>query len=180
MANFNDMKINLNKSLKIIKINGKDVNVKQYLPAEEKNAILENVIQQADQGTILNTFLLDCIFDMYVIFEYTDINFTDEQKNDILNTYDLLESNNFINIIIAAIPEEEYKVLRDNLEDMVEDYLGYRNSARALLKQFEFFAPDAAEKLQQATENMDKEKLDTLGNVIKLANATGIDNVIGQ
>ena len=177
MANFDDMKINLNKSLKIIKINGKDVNVLQYLPAEEKNSILENVIQQADQGTILNTFLLDCIFDMYLIFSYTDIKFTDEQKNNILDTYDLLESNGLVDIIIAAIPENEYNILRDNLQDMVDDYLGYRNSARALLKQFEFFAPDAAEKLKEATKDLDVEKLK---DVLQLAGSTGINNAIGQ
>ena len=50
MAKFDDFDLHIDNSLKIIKVKGKDINIKQYIPAEEKNSILENVLQQADQG----------------------------------------------------------------------------------------------------------------------------------
>lgn len=176
MTKFEDMNLNLNSSIKIIKVNGVNVAVKQYLPAEDKNSILENAIQKADQGTILNTYLLDCIFNMYVIFKYTDIEFSTEQKEDLFSLYDILESNNIVNIIISAIPEKEYNELKTNLINMVEDYLEYRNSARALVQQLAFFAPDAAEKLQQVSENID---IDKVQQIVKIADATGMNNKLG-
>lgn len=175
--NFKDMNLSLNTDVKVIKIYNKEVKVKQYLPAEDKNAILEIAMQQADQGTILNTFALDAIFNTYVVIKYTDIQFNAEDMEDILALYDLLESNDIINNVIAAIPVEEYTTLLDNLKDMVENYLTYRNSARALVEQFTFFAPNAAEKLKDITENFDTEKF---SQVMQLADSVGMNNIVGQ
>jgi len=173
MSNFNDMNVSINKALKVIKVNGKDVAVKQYLPAADKNAILEIAMQQADQGTILNTFALDAIFHTYLVIKYTDIEFEPEVKEDILGLYDLLESNGIIDAVVAAIPKDEYDSLKEYLLEMVDNYLTYRNSARALVEQLSFFAPNAAEKLKEVTENFD---VDKLKQVVQIADKTGMNN----
>ena len=173
MAKFSDMNLSINKSIKIIKVAGIEVAVKQYLPADDKNSILENVMQQADQGTILNTYNLDSLFHLYLVLKYTDIEFSNEDKEDMLVLFDILDSNGIIDAIVSAIPEEEYNTLRDNLLDMVEHYLTYRNSARALVEQLTFFAPEAADKLKEISKEIDVDKLQ---NVIKLADKAGMNN----
>ena len=56
------MNVTLQNELKTVQIGDNiQFNVKQYLPAEDKNALLEIAMQTADQGTILNTFALDAI-----------------------------------------------------------------------------------------------------------------------
>lgn len=174
--NFKDLKLNLNKNLKVIKINNCDVSIKQYLPAEDKNAILEIAMQQADQGTILNTFSLDAIFHTYLVLKYTDIVVDKEDMEDLLKLYDLFESNGIIDKIVAEIPEQEYNSLRTYLTEMVNHYLTYRNSARALVEQFALFAPETAENLQEITKNFDVEKMQ---QIVQLANKTGENNNIG-
>lgn len=176
MAKFNDMNLSINKNIKIIKVAGIEVAVKQYLPAEDKNSILENAMQQADQGTILNTYNLDSLFHLYLVLKYTDIEFSNEDMEDMLKLYDILESNGIIDAIVAAIPVEEYTTLRDNLLEMVDHYLTYRNSARALVEQFSLFAPNVAEQLKDISQNID---IDKLQQIIKLADATGMNNKIG-
>jgi len=173
MAKFEDFNLKLNKALKVIKVNGKDISVKQYLPAEDKNAILEIAMQQSDQGTILNTFALDAIFHTYLVLKYTDIEVDLDQFENILDFYDLLESNDIITAVVAAIPVDEYTSLRDYLKEMVDNYLTYRNSARALVEQFTFFAPVAAEKLQEVAQNVD---VDKLKQIVQLADKTGGNN----
>lgn len=173
MAKFEDFNLKLNKALKVIKVNGKDISVKQYLPAEDKNAILEIAMQQSDQGTILNTFALDAIFHTYLVLKYTDIEVDLSQFDSILDLYDLLESNDIITAVVAAIPPEEYTSLRDYLKEMVDNYLTYRNSARALVEQFTFFAPTAAEKLKEVADNVD---VDKLKQIVQLADRTGGNN----
>ena len=110
---------------KVIELLGEKIEVKQYLPMQDKMNILEMVIQTADAGTILNTLVLDAVFEMYLIFKYTNIEFTEEEKNNILETYDKLEINDMIIPIISNIPETEYKLLRDNLLVMIDDYKSY-------------------------------------------------------
>ena len=176
MSNFKDMNLKVKDDIKIVEIAGVKVGVKQYLPAEDKNAILEIAMQQADQGTILNTYNLDSLFHLYLVLKYTDINFSDEDKEDMLALFDILESNGIIDAVVRVIPEDEYNTLRDNLMEMVEHYLTYRNSARALVEQFSSFAPEAAEKIMEMSQNTNVEKLE---QIIKLADATGANNKIG-
>lgn len=171
---FKDMNITLNNELKEVQI-GDDIkfNVKQYLPAEDKNALLEIAMQTADQGTILNTFALDAIFHTYLVFKYTDIEFTDEEKENLFDLYDILEDNGIIDAVVAAIPTREYESLRTYLTEMVDSYLTYRNSTRALVEQFSMFAPQVAENLATISKNVD---IDKLQQIVKLADKTGMNN----
>ena len=173
MANFKDFNLTVDKSVKVIKVKNQDIAVKQYLPAEDKNAILEIAMQQADQGTILNTFALDSIFHVYLVIKYTDLVFTPEDMEDILALYDLLETNKIIDAVVNAIPENEYNSLREYLIEMVNNYKNYRNSARAILEQLTFFAPDAAEQVQKISENID---IDKVKQIVQLADYTGMNN----
>ena len=171
---FKDMNITLNNELKEVQI-GDDIkfNVKQYLPAEDKNALLEIAMQTADQGTILNTFALDAIFHTYLVFKYTDIEFTDEERENLFDLYDILEDNGIIDAVVAAIPTREYESLRTYLTEMVDNYLTYRNSTRALVEQFSMFAPQVAENLATISKNVD---IDKLQQIVKLADKTGMNN----
>lgn len=173
MAKVEGKKLKISKSIKVIKFAGDDITVKQYLPAKDKNSILELAMQQADQGTILNTFALDVVFHTYLVIKYSDIIFTNEEKEDIFDLYDRLESSGVMDVVLAAIPEDDYKELRKNLLEMVKDYVAYRNSARALVEQLTFFAPQAAENVQDIVKNMDPEKMQ---QIMQLADITGMNN----
>ena len=170
---FSSLKVKTKEEVKEITINDKVIEVKQYLAAADKNSLLEIVVQQADQGTILNTFAVDLFFDLYVVFMYTNLSFTDAQKEDPLKLYDILETNGIINAVIEAIPEQEYTYLKYNLERMVEDYLTYRNSARALVEKFSMFAPVQADGINEALKDFDVDKMKA---VLGLAEETGIAN----
>ena len=56
---------------------------------------------------------------------------------------------------------------------MVNNYLSYRNSARALVEQLSFFAPASAEKLKEVVDNFD---VDKLKQVVQIADKTGMNN----
>lgn len=170
---FSDMGLSVPHNVVLTKVKDQKFTVKQYLPAEDKNAILEIAMQQADQGTILNTFALDAIFHTYIVIKYTNIEFSAEDMQDILKLYDILESNGIIDITIKAIPESEYTNLRTYLLEMVNNYVSYRNSTRALVEQFSFFAPQIAEKLKDVSENFDVNKFK---QVVQIADAAGMNN----
>ena len=172
-VSFASLKLKTKDEVKTIQIGEKEIEVKQYLPAEDKNSILEATISSADGGTVLNTFALEVFFHTYLIFEYTNLSFTDNQKSDLFKLYDILESNGIINQVIEAIPEYEYAELKDNLNDMVELYNAYRNSAKALVEQFTMFAPDTAANISEKIKDFDIEKMQ---QVLALANATGMNN----
>lgn len=172
-VSFTGLKLKVKDEVKTIKIGEKEIEIKQYLPAEDKNSILESTIAEADGGTILNTFAIDVYFHLFIIFKYTNLNFTDAQKSDLFKLYDILESNGIVEQIIAEIPAEEYQDLYYNLEEMIKLYNEYRNSAKALVEQFAMFAPNTAADISEKIQNFDINKMQ---EVLALADYTGMNN----
>lgn len=170
MPAFTTLKLKTKSDVKTITIADKQVEVLQYLPAEDKNSILELTIQEADRGTVVNTFALDCLFHLYIVFKYTNITFTDKQREDLLGLYDILETNGVIEAVVSAIPTNEYNELRENLLDMVDKYAVYRNSLKGALEQLQMFVPQQASEMNEVLQNVDYSQLN---NVLSLADSTG-------
>ena len=129
--------------------------VKQYLPIEKKIELIANVIaMSATNGKYLNPMLQQVFFDLEVIYAYTDIVFTDKQKENPLKLYDTLEQNGIFNLIIEKIPSKEYLMLRDWLEETTESYYNYKASIVGVVdsvieefKDLDLEASDIQEKL---------------------------------
>lgn len=156
---------------KTVEILGDKVEIKQYLPMADKNSILEMVVQTADGGTVINTLALNAIFETYLVMKYTDIEFTQEDKADLFGLYDKLECNGIIEQVIKNIPAIEYKLLKDSLESIVKEYKDYRISAKGCIDTLLLFAPNAAEKLNEAVAQFDSEKIE---NVVNIAKGAGL------
>lgn len=153
-------------------INDTPIHVKQYLPSAEKVEILNAIFSNADAGTVVNSLAVDILFDLYVVFEYSDIEFTDEDRADLFALYDRLECNGIIDAVVSAIPEEEYNVLLNNANKIYDEYLGYRDSARAVFEQMSIFAPKSAETLKENIQDFDIEKMQ---EVLAIAKSAGLD-----
>lgn len=169
-VSFASLKLKTKDDVKTIMIGDKEVEVKQYLPTADKVSLIEIAIQVADGATILNTLALDALFHLYIVFKYTNLNFTDAQKEDLLKLYDVLETNGVIEEVLKAIPEEEYAVLHENLDAMLDGYDKYRNSTRAIVEQLSVFAPQAAVNLSEQLKDFDVTKMQ---EILAIAEATG-------
>ena len=63
------------------------------------------------------------------MYTYTNINFTDKQKEDPTKLYDMLISSGLVAAVVNAIPEAEYYEVVSGVEDSIEAIYTYRNSA---------------------------------------------------
>ena len=140
-------KLNLTKDIinekKTIKINDIEIEVKQYLPINDKLGVIQNVINfvAADELNTGRKFKNPVQLEVVQIFEiiraYTNLNFTEKQLTDNIDkTYDLLETNDVINDILSAIPAEEYKAISEGIDESVEEYYKYKNSAFGIMEMF--------------------------------------------
>lgn len=127
---FTKLGLKPNSNVQNIKINEQIVEIKQYLPVEEKLALIGAVMEAAhDQYNFSNPYKIQVYATIAIIEEYTNISFTDKQKENIPKLYDLLVSNNVAQKIIASIPEEEYNTLMNNLYDTIKSFYAYQTSA---------------------------------------------------
>lgn len=137
-------KLNLTKDIinqkKVITINDIEIEVKQYLPINEKLGVIQNIINfiAADEIStgrkFKNPLQLEVIQIIEIIRAYTNLSFTEKQiTENIDKTYDLLETNDVITDILSAIPTDEYNFISEGVDESVEEYYKYRNSAFGIL-----------------------------------------------
>ena len=126
--NFDDLQLQVNQDTKIIKIEDKEIAVKNYLSIDDKVTLIQLVLQQATDSDIYNSLLLEAYFNLYLVFFYTNLEFTDEQKENAMNTFDLLESNGVIDLVINAIDKEEYEDLYNALLEQRDLNIKYQTS----------------------------------------------------
>ena len=121
--------------VKTVKINDVDVEVKQYLPVEEKLQLISNVLNNAvDDMSFLNPVKLDVYTNLEIVYFYTNLTFTDKQKEDPQKFYDLLEENDVFLTVIQSMDADEYRDLVGWVQDTVDSYTKYKDSALGILE----------------------------------------------
>ena len=120
---------------KTISICDQDVEVKQYLPISDKINIITNVIENsADDNNFANPVKTYVLSHLEIIYAYTNLSFTDKQKEDPAKLYDILETNGIIDSIILAMPPSEYDNLIEDITSTIDAYYKYKNSTLGILE----------------------------------------------
>ena len=170
MAKVSFTKLGLKKKeeIKNITINDQVIEVKQYLPISDKINIITNVIENsADDNNFANPVKVEVFANLEIMYAYTNIGFTDKQKEDPTKLYDLLEENGIIAEVIAAIPENEYALLLGWIDETIEAFYTYRNSVMGIMEQisadYSNLSLDATEIQQKLA---DPQNLELLKNVM--------------
>jgi predicted nucleic acid-binding protein len=77
---------------------------------------------------------LDLFTCLEVIYAYTNISFTEKQKEDAPKLYDLMDSNDIFNIVISKIPQSEYKFIVNGVNETAKAIYAYNNSLAGMLE----------------------------------------------
>lgn len=132
---FNKLNLTKNTEIKNIDINENIIEVRQYLPVEEKLELISYIVNMAhdEDYNFSNPVKIEVFAGIGIIKYYTNITFTEKQLENPAKIYDLLNSNNVINNVIAAIPSNEYDELRAGIEDTIKSIYQYQNSVLGIL-----------------------------------------------
>ena len=132
---FSKFKCKINEAEVPVQIGEETIMVKQYLPIQEKLGLIGRVMKLAhDQDyNFSNPVKVDVYRDLEVLFAYTNISFTEKQKEDLPKLYDLLASTNIIGSVMAAIPEQEMNMVCTGIYRSIESFYQYQNSILGIL-----------------------------------------------
>lgn len=137
MAKVSFTKLGLKQNQETTKIifNEQEIEVKQYLSINDKLALISNVINKsADNNNFANPVKISLFTTLEILYYYTNINFTDKQKEDPVKLYDLVISSGLIEKIIMAIPAAEYNEVLQGVKDSINAIYTYRNSVLGILE----------------------------------------------
>lgn len=152
------------------------IEVLKYLPIEDKNDLIHIALQNAEENGIYNDVLLEMYFNLYIVYFYTNLNFTDKQKEDPAKLYDQMESNGLITQVIAHMDEDEYANLLTYLETIRDEMLTYKNTAGAVLQTIVQDLPRNAAAAAEIVNSWTPEQFDQVRRLAQMANATGMNN----
>lgn len=132
---FDDIKKDLPNEVKVININEFNIEVKQYLSIKDKIDLVTTVLNQLIQNELsfINPIQLEVCTNLEIIFRYTNIGFTTEQREDLQALYDMLERQKIFDMVISQIPAEEYKFIIDMIDETVKAYYSYSNSLKGII-----------------------------------------------
>ena len=134
-VSFTKLGLKKNEEVGILHINEQDIEVKQYLPINEKLELISSVINSAaDENNFSNPVKENAFLTLEILYHYTNINFTDKQKEDPVKLYDLVVSSGLVNKVTDLIPEEELDEVINGVAQSVKAIYAYRNSVLGILE----------------------------------------------
>lgn len=147
-----------------------EIKIKPYLSADDKYDLIMVTLQKAKEGAIYNPFKLSIYFHLNLVYLYTDIEFSLEDRMDEFAIYDELIKNGFMDKIIAAIPEDEYQLLHAAINETVKAELEYGTRVAASINKFIEEMPKAMEQIGEIIDNFDPEQYQNVINFATAAN----------
>lgn len=134
-VSFTKLGLNKNQEVKHVVWNEQTIEVKQYLPVNEKLMVISRVLNGAsDENNFANPVKIDVCMVLEILYAYTNISFTDKQKEDVPKLYDLITSSGFYDIVKEAIPATELDMLEEGVFATADAVYQYRNSAMGVLE----------------------------------------------
>lgn len=171
MISYASMKLKVDTTTKeVVLDNGTKIEVLKYLPIDEKYNLIEITLQKAYENGIYNPLKLDIYFALNLVYLYTNINFTDKQREDESKLYDTLQSNGVLNKIIDAIDDEEYNYLYTLLVEEEDKKTQYNNSFVGLMKQLSETVVQNTDALQKITNSFDPNQFKNVLDFAQAAN----------
>ena len=147
--------LKVNQDVNHIEVNEQVIEVKQYLPINDKLELISNVINSsADDNNFANPVKVSVFTTLEMMYAYTNINFTDKQKEDPTKIYDMLISSGLVAAVVNAMPEAEYHEILSGVGRSIDAIYAYRNSVLGIMesiaadyKDLDFNATEIQEKL---------------------------------
>ena len=171
MVSYTNMKLKIDTSTKTVDLgNGVSIEILKYLPIEEKYNLIEITLQKAYEGEIYNPIKLDMYFSLYLVYLYSNINFTDKQKEDEYKIYNALKSNGVLDKIIDAIEDDEYNELYTMLVETEDKKTQYNQSLVGVFNLLSEAVNQNSDRLKEIANNFQEEKFQNVLDFAKAAN----------
>lgn len=134
-VSFSKLGLTKNQEVKILNWNEQNIEVRQYLPISEKLELISNVINFAHDGNanFANPVQVEVFTGLELLYAYTNISFTDKQKEDPAKLFDLVKSSRLLDSVIMLIPANEYTDLVTGVQNSITAIYAYQNSVMGIL-----------------------------------------------
>ena len=169
-ASYANMKLKMNTDVNTFDFCGQKIEVLKYLPAQDKYDLLMITLQKSLENGIYNDFKLNFYFELNLVYMYTNISFTEKQREDEFKIYNNLKSNGFFELFYQALDENEYNELFTQLNTIRKEKTKENRSVTSIINKFINDLPSNAEAAAKIVENFNPEQFKNVMEFAKYAN----------
>ena len=169
-VSYANLKLKTKEEIKEFDFNGSKIEVLQYLPLQDKIDLIDITCQKAREDRLYSPIKIDAYFHLHLIYLYTNLTFTEKQREDEYKLYDCLMSNGLIDGVLMNMNKKEYESLLDLLNQKIEDELKYNTTAAAILNQLITDLPKNAEAAKKIMDEFDPKKYQAVVDFATAAN----------
>lgn len=132
---FSKLNCKINTDTVLCTFNEQSFTVKQYLPINEKLALIGRVVEAVytQEDNYNNILKAKALLALEILYSYSDIGFTDKQKEDPAKMFDLCESSGLFTVIRESIPQKELQELENATYTIINNFYAYQNSAVGII-----------------------------------------------
>lgn len=150
----------LDKEPKQIEVLGETINVKQHIPTMVQQKFIKEVVHTSFlDGGKFSPLLFEVALGVGLTLMYTDIAFSKRELERPLDIYDVLEETGIIKSVIDNIPENDFKLLMDLVDETVEVEIRRSDSFMGMISEFLEVVPVISEAMKEGMEGIDSELL---------------------
>lgn len=165
--NYSDLSLSKNKEYKMVEFNNNYIKVSSYLPIADKYDLVSVTIQKSEENGIYNPLKITMYFNLNLVYMYTDIVFTQEDRINEPDIYDSLVCSGLLDKIKSYIPTEEITFLQECLEAQIEELSKYKNTAAALVSSVINDLPKNAEMVAEMMKEFNPEDFQNIIDITK-------------
>ena len=98
VLNYSDLGLTIVKGIKTFKWGTKEIQILTYLPVETKYDIVMITLQKSFEDGIYNPIKLDMFYHLNLVYAFTNLVFTDEERANESKLYDEMLSSGFLKL----------------------------------------------------------------------------------
>lgn len=131
---FSKLGVKVNSDVVVLPYNEYNIEVRKYLPMEEKTTLVSNVLNlSSDENGYYNPMRVKMFLTLETVYAYTNLTFTTKMKEDIFKLYDTLVSSGLFADIVNCIPVNEWENLQETVWNTISNIYEYKNSVMGIL-----------------------------------------------
>lgn len=135
-----------------------NIQVKKYFPVSDIYDVIMITLQKSYEDGIYNPIKLDEYLVLNLIYMFSNIEFSAEDREDEDKLFDELQSSGFIDKFLSVVDKRTYDDLCNTIDTLVNKKESYLNSFSGTVKRLVEDMSINAEEIQKIVDNFDKEK----------------------
>lgn len=132
---FSKLGVKIDNEVSLLSWGEYEIEIKKYLPMNEKADMISRIINlSVDDNGYYNPLQIKMYLTLETVYAYSNISFTEKQKENVVKLYDIVLSSGLFDKIIELIPENEWKDLQNTIFDTITNIYEYKNSVLGILE----------------------------------------------